>query len=239
MFAYFLKPFLQKLSLHNHPKTLFYFCFFCFSFPSFHRFSFTFSNKKWQQPKMHLFLPFFWHPDNLQKIVSAPLHTVCDFKIAQKHDKMGEKQVGQIFNSKKTNNWTEFWLYRIYIYIYRERETLSVSLSLPLKTSWAQIHKITLTLLNCFGCNYQGLHLHLRMSIFSAMSVTQPAQRVKPHGVDGRVLGMGARMWTHNGMMLFTSRESSTERLPGCRHEHAGVKTETYRPSGPLLCKSS
>ena len=71
----------KKLFVHNHPKTLFIFFFFV-RFHFFHFFSFSFSNTKVKKKqKVHILFrkPFFDTLTNCQKVVFAPLHTICVF----------------------------------------------------------------------------------------------------------------------------------------------------------------
>ena len=92
-------PFLQKniFFVHNHPKTLFFWAFVNFRFPCFffNIFSFSFSNiKKTKTKSAHFFpKPSFDTLTNCQKIIFAPLYTICVFfKITKTHYKIGVKQ---------------------------------------------------------------------------------------------------------------------------------------------------
>ena len=102
--------FLQKRPVFftNTQKTLFFWAFFEIFFFHFffHVFCFSFSNiKKTKTKSAHFFFffenPFFDTLTNCQKNIFAPLHTICVFKIPQKHYKTGE--------NKQKISWTKFW----------------------------------------------------------------------------------------------------------------------------------
>ena len=75
--------------------------------------------------------PFFDTLTNCQKMIFAPLHTICVFLDQQKHYKNWEKQAKKILDGFSTQPWTDFQLKNpqildgffnstayIYIYIY-------------------------------------------------------------------------------------------------------------------------
>ena len=138
VFAYFSKKWqfykIKTFFLTTTQKTLFFWAFFWhYIFPFFSCFLFFFFQHKIIKNKKCTFIfenPFLtpWQP--AQKIIFAHLHTICVFKIPQKHYKTGEKNkqkkkswtkfwrnLGPSFDSKNPKSWTKFWLYSIYIYV--------------------------------------------------------------------------------------------------------------------------
>ena len=62
---------------------------------------------------MHFFVQstFFDTSTTCKNNISAPLHTICDFKMhPQKHYKTRGKQAKQILDQFLTQPWTNFWL---------------------------------------------------------------------------------------------------------------------------------
>ena len=75
--------------------------------PFFNIFSFAFFNLN-QKPKMTFVRkPFFWHPDNLQKIFPHPTHL---FAIFEMHYEIGGKQAKQIVDQILMQHLDQFWL---------------------------------------------------------------------------------------------------------------------------------